>query len=81
MMPGEEEIERYLRGERISAALRLLWIGAIALVVGSVGSLLVYRWWVNGGVIPNIVLAGPLLFLLGVPLTGYGLWSLVRARH
>ncbi len=75
----EEEIDQYLRGERISSALRLLWIGAIALVLGTAGTLLVYRWWTHGGVLPRIVLAGPLLFLAGVPLTGYGLVSLARA--
>jgi high-affinity Fe2+/Pb2+ permease len=81
MMSPEEEIDQYLRGERISAALRLLWIGAITLVLGSVGTLLVYRWWINGGVLPRIVLAGPLLLLVGVPVTGYGFWSLLRAHR
>ena len=77
-MSPDEEIERYLKQERLSAALRLLWIGAVALVLGGAGSLLVYRWWIHGGVLPRVVLASPLLVLTGVPLVFYALLSLAR---
>jgi len=77
----DDEIDHYLRGERVRAALRILWIGALALALGAAGTLLVFRWWVEGGAIPNLVLAGPLALVAGVPLTGYGLLSLLRATR
>ena len=77
----EELIDDYLRRERTSAALRLLWVGLVLLFLGAAGCCLVYRWWVQGGVLPNLVLAAPFAFAAGLPITGYGCVQLARARR
>jgi hypothetical protein len=74
----DDEIERYLRGERWSRALRLLWVGVIATVLGAAGSVWVYRWLVGGGMMLKVALAAPFAVLAGVPLTLYGSVLLFR---
>jgi hypothetical protein len=74
----DDEIERYLRGERLNRALRLLWVGLIATVLGSAGSVWVYRWLVGGGVMMRVALAAPFAVVAGVPITLYGGVLLLR---
>jgi len=78
---NDELIEAYVRRERTSAALRVLWVGLVLGALGVAGSCFVYRWWTHGGVLPNFVLASPFALLAGVPITGYGCLQLVRARR
>jgi hypothetical protein len=74
----EDEIERYLRSERLHRALRLLWVGLIATLLGCAGSVWVYRWLVGGGGMLKVALAAPFAVLAGVPLTLYSAVLLVR---
>jgi hypothetical protein len=78
---NDELIDDYLRRERTSAALRMLWVGALLITLGVAGTCFVYRWWVHGGVLPNVVLAAPFALVAGFPVTGYGAVQLVRARR
>jgi len=75
----EDEIDAYLRAARISSALRLLWVGVVALFLGAVGSWWVWRWLTSGGVMLKVVLAAPFGVAIGVPLTAISLVSIVRA--
>jgi hypothetical protein len=49
-------------------ALKWLAGGAGLMLGGGVASLFVYDWWVNGGVLPKIVLAGPFAVVVGAVL-------------
>jgi hypothetical protein len=69
---AEDEIERYLRTERLNRALRLLWAGLVATILGAAGTAWVYRWLTSGGVMLKVALAAPFAVLAGVPLTLYG---------
>ena len=78
---NDQLIEAYLRRERMSAALRLLWAGLILATLGVAGSCFVYRWFVYGGVLPNLVMASPFALVAGVPLSAYGCLQLAKARR
>ncbi len=79
-LSAEQLIDEYLRRERTSQALRLLWVGAAIAVSGGVASWFVWRWAVEGGVLFRPMLAGPFALLAGVPIAAYGAVRLVRAR-
>jgi hypothetical protein len=65
------DLERYLADERRAAARRLLRIGVAALLFGTLGTIPLVRGWIEGGPIPNIAFAAPLLLVLGGLLTRY----------
>ena len=75
----EQAIERYLTGERRSAARRILTVGAAALAFGAIGLVPLWSWWTEGGMVPRVVLAAPLLLLVGLALTVYGLVAAARS--
>ncbi len=78
---NDQLIDEYLRRERMSSATRLLSVGALLTAGGSLGSWFVYRWSVDGGVLPRVVLAAPFALMAGVPILLWGAWQLARARR
>jgi hypothetical protein len=79
-LTNDQLIDDYLRGERTSQALRLIWVGLVIAVGGAVASWFVWRWFVDGGVIWRPMLVGPFALVAGVPITVYGAVQLARAR-
>jgi hypothetical protein len=53
-----DEIERYLRAERLSRSVRLLWAGLVAVVLGAAGTAWTYRWLTGGGLLLKVALDG-----------------------
>jgi hypothetical protein len=75
----EAAIERYLADERRAGARRILGVGAGALVFGAIGLVPLWQWMNQGGAVPRVVFAAPLLLCIGAVLTVYGLFARARA--
>ncbi len=77
---GDEAIEAYLASERRARPVRLLKVGLVALFFGLLGTGVLAHWFIEGGMVPQLVFAGPLLLLVGLALSIGGVVGLIRAR-